>query len=175
MRGRKPKPTLLHKLHGKPGKRQLNAAEPMPRTGPLDEAPDWLTENQRTGWEFAIKNMPPGMLAKIDRGILAVWVIAEDLHRRAVESQNQAAGLLVKSTNGGPPQQSPFLAIINRQAGIMLKAAAELGFSPVSRPRIIAAGLDQGIAALGAMVADDPEHESIHDYLARAPAPPMKH
>jgi phage terminase small subunit len=32
--------------------------------------------------------------------------------------------------------QNPFLAIMNRQAEIMLRAASELGFTPACRPRI---------------------------------------
>ena len=34
------------------------------------------------------------------------------------------------------PMAPPYLNVINQQAKIMLKAAGELGFSPVSRPRI---------------------------------------
>jgi hypothetical protein len=45
-------------------------------------------------------------------------------------------GLLTKSTNAGLPLQSAYLAILNKQAQIMLKAAAELGFSPSSRSRV---------------------------------------
>ena len=32
--------------------------------------------------------------------------------------------------------QNPYLAILNKQATVMLKAASELGFTPASRPRI---------------------------------------
>jgi phage terminase small subunit len=45
-------------------------------------------------------------------------------------------GLLTKSPNAGLPLQSPYLAILNKQAQIMLKAGAELGFSPSSRSRV---------------------------------------
>jgi P27 family predicted phage terminase small subunit len=141
----------------------------------LETPPDWMNAGQKDCWDYAITHMPRGLLHHIDRGALAVWVVAEDLHRRAVEAQNQASGLLVKSPNGGPPQQSPFLAIINRQAVIMLKAASELGFSPVARPRIVAAGLDKGIAAVGAMATSGAPTESIHDFLARAPHPLRPH
>jgi hypothetical protein len=72
--------------------------------------------------------------------------VAEDLHQRAVVAQN-AAGLLVKAPITGAPQQSPYLAIINRQGVIMLRAAGELGFSPVSRPRTSAGGSLQSTAS----------------------------
>jgi hypothetical protein len=59
-------------------------------------------------------------------------VVAEDLHREAAEKIARY-GLLTKSPNAGLPLQSPYLAILNKQAQITLKAAAELGFSPSSR------------------------------------------
>jgi phage terminase small subunit len=36
----------------------------------------------------------------------------------------------------GYPQQSPFVAVANRQAEIMLRIASEFGFTPASRGRI---------------------------------------
>jgi len=139
MRGRKPMPTHLKRLHGNPGKRPINAHEPVPE-GDLHAAPAWLSDSQREGWAYAITNSPHGLLKQLDRAVLAIWVIAEDLHREAAEKISQY-GLLTKSPNAGLPLQSPYLAILNKQAQIMLKAAAELGFTPSSRSRVqIAAG-----------------------------------
>ena len=137
MRGRKPTPTMLAELRGNPNHgRKKNHAEPKP-VGDLIDAPAWLSEDQKEGWRYALRNAPPGLLKLIDRGALAVWVVAEDIHRRASEGE-QKTGLLVKGKDG-LPDPSPFLPIINKQAQIMLKAASELGFTPVSRPRIFAA------------------------------------
>ena len=44
-------------------------------------------------------------------------------------------GLLVKATNTGPPIQSPWVAIMNRQAEIARKLAAELALPPAQRSR----------------------------------------
>jgi phage terminase small subunit len=41
----------------------------------------------------------------------------------------------VKSPNGYPIQ-SPYIAIANRQAEIMMRIASEFGFTPASRSRI---------------------------------------
>ncbi len=49
-------------------------------------------------------------------------------------------GLLVKSPVKGEDMQSPYLAIINKQAMIMARLAAELGFTPSARSRIAIAG-----------------------------------
>jgi P27 family predicted phage terminase small subunit len=134
MRGRKPTPTHLKELHGNPGKRRLNKNEPRP-DGELYAAPEWMSASQREGWAYAITCSPHGLLKCLDRSVLAIWVVAEDLHREAAEKIAQY-GLLTRSPNAGLPLQSPYLAILNKQAQIMLKAGAELGFSPSSRTRV---------------------------------------
>ena len=42
---------------------------------------------------------------------------------------------MVKSPTGFP-MQSPYLAVANRQAEIMMRIASEFGFTPASRSRI---------------------------------------
>ena len=156
MRGRPPKPTLIKKLQGNPGKRPLNAGEPQPE-GDLYGAPEWLSDTQREGWGFAITSAPPGLLKKLDRSMLAIWVVAEDLHREAAEKIGQY-GLLTKSPNAGLPLQSPYLAILNKQAQIMLKAGAELGFSPASRTRVQTDRLTGGRLPWMPNPVDDPDN-----------------
>ena len=73
--------------------------------------------------------------------MLVVWTVAEVLHRQAA-TRLASAGMLVKTPNG-MPVQSPLLSIVNKQAAIMLKAAAEMGFTPASRSRVEADGEPQ--------------------------------
>lgn len=134
MRGRKPKPTHLKVLAGNPGRRPLNKSEPKPE-GDLFDAPEWMTESQRAGWAYAIANAPGGLLKMLDRSTLTIWVVAEDLHRQASEAVAKL-GILIKSPVKGEPMQNPYVAVLNKQAAIMLKASAELGFTPASRSRI---------------------------------------
>jgi phage terminase small subunit len=42
------------------------------------------------------------------------------------------------------PQQSPYVAVANRQAEIMMRIASEFGFTPASRSRISASPGTQG-------------------------------
>ena len=107
--------------------------------GDLYEAPEWLSESQVAGWRYAIDHSPAGLLKRLDRSALTVWVIAEDLHRQATIAVGKF-GLIAKSPDKGLPMQNPYLPIINRQAQIMLKAAAELGFTPSSRSRVEVSG-----------------------------------
>lgn len=88
-----------------------------------------------------VTNAPYGLLKQLDRSVLAIWVVAEDLHRESATKIAQY-GLLTKSPNAGLPLQSPYLAILNKQAQIMLKAGAELGFSPSSRSRVQIGSMD---------------------------------
>jgi phage terminase small subunit len=131
-RGRKPKPTALHALHGDPShlrgkvatRQKMEPAEPSTL-----EPPDDFTAEQRAEWDEAIAHAPPGILRRIDAGALRVWVIASDLHRQA-RKELAIGGLLVEGKPSG------YLSILNRQAALMLRAAEQLGFTPVSRPRL---------------------------------------
>jgi len=123
----------LKLVTGNPGKRKLPTHEPRPR-GNLAAAPDWLSDDQKTGWRYALDNAPLGLIKLLDRGAFTVWVVAEDLHRQASVKVSET-GLLVGAPVGSAIQ-NPHLPIVNRQALIMLKAASELGFTPAARPRL---------------------------------------
>lgn len=135
MRGRKPKPSYLRVLDGNAGKRATNPDEPQP-VGELAEhaPPEWLSETQKEGWRYAMRHAPPGMLKRLDQSILTVWVVAEAVHRDASKWVSDK-GSMVMGKNG-VPYQNPYLAIMNKQAAVMMKAAAELGFTPSSRSRV---------------------------------------
>lgn len=144
MKGRKPKPTALHKLEGtfNVTDHRHRAREPVAAGDLLPDPPKWMTADQKSVWCYAIEHAPKSLLKMIDRGALAVWVLAEDQHRLAAEMQakidtGSALPLLTKDKNG-VPVVSPYLGIINRAGLRMLRAASELGFSPAARPRLIA-------------------------------------
>ena len=66
-------------------------------------------------------------------------------------------GSMIKSPQGFPIQ-SPYLAIANRQAEIMMRIACEFGFTPASRSRIATlAPPDWGLFA----ILDDPPDEAV--------------
>jgi phage terminase small subunit len=111
MKGRKPVPRHLKLLRGNPGKRSLNKNEPMP-LGDLVDPPEWLTASQKAGWNYAVENAPRGLLKKLDQSVVAVWVVAEDLHRQAT-TMVARFGLLTKTPKTGQPMQSPYLPVLN--------------------------------------------------------------
>lgn len=134
MAGRKPLPTTVKKIKGTLQKCRTNLREPKP-VGELVEPPEYMSDGAKAAWRYALECAPPGLLKKLDMSILEVWASAADLYRKAQAGINKT-GLLVKAPNTGVPMQSPYLAIANKQAQIMAKAAVEMGFTPASRSRV---------------------------------------
>jgi P27 family predicted phage terminase small subunit len=132
-RGPRPIPTHLKLVRGNPGKRPINREEPRP-VGDLVEAPEWFDDDQRQWWTYAIANAPAGLLKRLDRDVLVVWVVAAVEHRAAAQKVRQLGQ--VTKTRDGNLIQNPFLPVMNRQAQMMLRAAEQLGFSPAARSRI---------------------------------------
>jgi P27 family predicted phage terminase small subunit len=96
------------------------------------------------------------LITKLDRGALATYCVAYALWIEAIE-QIQKYGAMIKSPTGYPVQ-SPYLAIANRQAEIMLRVASEFGFTPASRSRISVPPPDQ--LPLLDLTMDDYEEDS---------------
>jgi P27 family predicted phage terminase small subunit len=161
MRGARPKPTAIKKLHH--SREPINEREPQP-VGNVTAAPAHFDDDQRAAWDYAVQHSPTGMLKMVDAGVLECWVVAHCMHRTAVKAL-QAAGSLMVTTPNGLQVQSPFVPIVNRQAQIMMRAAAELGFTPTARPKI---GLSGGGELNGKYVPPSSE-ESLDEYLDRAP------
>lgn len=148
--GRKPKPTALHELQGtlNTTKHRSRVTEPQPPGDPLHAPPDWLTDSQKEGWRYAIAHAPANLLKPIDRTVLVVWVEAEDRHRRAtlaqagLDARNPLMQLVLPRSRGAGKGtelvESPYVRIITRAAETLLRATAELGFSPAARPRLSA-------------------------------------
>lgn len=133
--GRKPTPTNLKLLKGNPGKRPLNAAEPMPAPK-IPNPPDHVKGEARKEWFRISKQLHElGLLTEIDRAALAAYCVAWG---RWVEAEEQLAkyGTVIKSPDKGWLVQSPYLSIANRAMDQMAKMLAEFGMSPSSRSRV---------------------------------------
>ena len=146
--GRRPKPTALHELHGtlNSTRHKTRATEPEPPGDPLDAPPEWLTDSQKEGWRYALQHAPRNLLKPIDRTILVIWVEAEDRHRRAAmalaaaDARNPGLPLVLPRSRGLNKGvelvESPYVRILTRAAETLMRATAELGFSPAARPRL---------------------------------------
>lgn len=153
MRGRKPKPSFLRALDGGASHSRVeNPDEPKP-TGDIADPPMDLSATQQKIWRHAIANAPAGMLKLIDASVFKVWVVAEDTLEQA-RAEVSRLGLLVK-TKDGATIQNPYLPIQNKQAAIVMKAAAELGFSPTARPRVKVSNTGKGSDPFGKLRSID--------------------
>lgn len=134
MRGRKPKPTRLKILTGNPGKRPLNLNEPRPEPA-VPECPPELGPAAQREWQRLVGELASlKVLTNLDRAALGAYCGAYALWAESTEAI-QKFGVMVKSPTGFPIQ-SPYVSIANRQAEIMMRIAAEFGFTPASRGRI---------------------------------------
>lgn len=121
-------------LTGNPGKRPLNGHEPKPEVT-VPECPPELSPLARKEWDRLAGELGAlRMLTNLDRGALAAYCSAYALWAEANEAL-QKYGVMIKSPQGFPIQ-SPYLAVANRQAEIMMRIASEFGFTPASRSRI---------------------------------------
>jgi P27 family predicted phage terminase small subunit len=134
MRGRKPKPTSLKVIDGNPGKRPLNAREPRPGLK-IPTCPAHLCPSAKAEWKRLARQMHTlRIITELDRSALAAYCQA---YGRWVEAERKLkeTPLLIKLPSGYI-QQSPWLAIGNKQLELMHKYMTDLGLSPVSRSRV---------------------------------------
>ena len=121
-------------MTGNPGKRPLNPHEPRPDPA-LPECPPELSPSARDEWTRLTGELSKlNLITNLDRGALATYCGAYGMWAEAM-AQIQKYGTMVKSQTGFPIQ-SPYLAVANRQAEIMMRIASEFGFTPASRSRI---------------------------------------
>lgn len=134
MRGRKPKPTRLKLIEGNPGKRRINAREPNPRLA-IPTCPAHLNPSAKAEWKRLVRQMHTlGIVTDLDRSALAAYCQA---YGRWVEAEKKLkeTPLLIKLPSGYI-QQSPWLAMANKQLELMHKYMSDLGLSPLARTRV---------------------------------------
>lgn len=134
--GPKPKPTVIKKLQGNPGKRKLPENEPQPeKPDKPPPAPRYLCKVGKKKWREKSKELfTAGLLTKIDLDRLGSYCVEFATWLKALENL-QEHGELIKAQSGFP-MQSPWLPIRNKAEANMDRIAAEFGMSPSSRSRV---------------------------------------
>lgn len=132
--GRKPKSRALKLLHGSQPRRTWNTNEP--EHPPIDPTcPAELTDsNAIDEWNRVIFTLAHGHLTTVDRPTMIAYCLkyGQWLRLEAEAAQHPA---IMKGINGGPVS-NPVLTLAGRTLVLMLRAAAELGATPASRPRV---------------------------------------
>ena len=134
MRGRKPVPAYLREIDGNAGKRPINTRAPRPVIR-APSCPRELCPVAKREWRRSARQLLTlRLVTDLDQAILAAYCQAFALWAEAVGAIRKF-GTMVKSPSGFP-MQSPYVAVANKQAELMIRIAAEFGFSPSSRSRI---------------------------------------
>jgi P27 family predicted phage terminase small subunit len=128
-------PTAMKMLHATGKKAERLRQRELKTPGGLAEPPAWFGPEQREAWSYALANAPRDVLRKIDRALLTAFIMAEDSHRKASMDVLER-GVMIRSQKRNLMVNNPQMIIMNRQFELMLRAATELGFTPVSRARM---------------------------------------
>ena len=133
MRGRKPIPTALKLLHGNPGRRPLNRAEPV--APPHDGTPPaYLTGAAADEWRRLVPELHRlGILSTLDGDALALYCETWARWRQA-EAEILKGGMVLRGRHG--PIPSPYVAIASRLAGQLRAPLVEFGMTPSARARV---------------------------------------
>lgn len=136
--GRKPKPTAIKLLEGNPGKRKLNEREPKPETG-MPTCPDWLDKDAKTEWKRLAKTLHQmGVLSTTDRAVFAKYCQGWALWKAAKLHLDEEGRVIINDKD--VPVLNPWVNVEEKAVKQMSQAASEIGLTPSSRSRIVAAG-----------------------------------
>lgn len=138
MRGRKPKPPILHIVNGNPSKKP--ASELRDGVQPVIEVPpppphlagEALAEWHRITAELA----QLGLVTAIDRAALTMYCEAWGEFAHAQQRIAELEGELIVTHRNGFQGPSPWLAIRDKAAEKCRKLLVEFGMSPSSRSRV---------------------------------------
>ncbi len=150
MRGPKPKPTVIKKLEGNPGRRPLNVREPTHEVPgrEFDEPPEELSTDPAAETEW--RRLAPMLrrskqVTDIERSSLIALCREWSRYLKAGEHVARL-GMVVQAPKSGYPMVNPYLSIGNKALLHCSKLWAELGLTPSSRSRIHAVGAAGGEA-----------------------------
>jgi P27 family predicted phage terminase small subunit len=98
------------------------------------ECPAELPPVAREEWNRIVGELTAlSILSKFDRVPLTIYCGAYAMWLDAFEAI-QKYGTMIKSPTGYPVQ-SPYVAVLNRQAETLMRMSAEFGFTPAARSR----------------------------------------
>ncbi|QQA41474.1 phage terminase small subunit P27 family [Pelagovum pacificum] len=130
-RGPKLKPTMSPRL----------------KEGGVPRCPDHLDADARKEWRRLARTLhEAGILTVADRAAFAAYCQSYSLWAEAVRKQRETPRLI--KTPSGYVQQSPWIAIANKQLELMGRYMAELGITPTSRTRLSDVMAEDGTATL---------------------------
>lgn len=134
--GRKPVPAEIRELTGLKSSHPPANPRPQKIKRPLGGPPSWMNKLQQSIWREGRKSCPANILREIDASVFQVWVFAAYSAQRASQQFEATGGHMVIMTANGNTKPNPLLTIIRQENVLMMRAAAEMGFTPASRMRV---------------------------------------
>ena len=133
-RGPAPKPTVLKKLEGNPGKRALPKNEPQPEPGAV--CPEWLPEDAKAEWSRVAPILERvKLLTQADTAALAAyclsWASLKDAQRMIARD-----GAVIEGGGSGYRMPHPAVAIANKAKADIHRFCKEFGMTPSARSRM---------------------------------------
>ena len=129
-RGRK-KLAALHSLEGNPSKRPLTATGIDAFGEP--SVPEHLVDDARGCIEVIKQSMPGKIYSALDSFLLSAFGTAWAIHKCAALKISDPDFKHVTTLPSGVEMQSPWLAIVNKQAALIASLGDRLGLDPKSR------------------------------------------
>ena len=141
MAGRPRKPTKLHILHGNPGKRPLPKGEPQPTLG-IPSRPEWLSPEAKREWNRVTRELDRiGLLAKVDRALLASYCDCWGRYVEAVKDLRENGTTF--TTDKGYQGPRPSVGIAQKALQQMMQLSARFGFTPADRSKMAAPSVEE--------------------------------
>jgi P27 family predicted phage terminase small subunit len=147
-RGRRPLPSTIKNLRGRPGKRAVNENEPEVQAGD-PEMPAGLSDAAKQEWDAMVPHLRTmGVLTPVDRAALAAYCYAFDIWMLANEEVKKFGVLIKHPVMGrkGTPEENEVIAFITKKnpavaiANEALKTKksflVEFGMTPSSRSKL---------------------------------------
>ena len=141
--GRKPTPTWLKVIAGNPGKRPLNANEPIP-SGGIGPPPPNFSEAERTVWLEMTNAAPAGLLTQLERPSLEMYC-ASKVRYDFCKAKCEQYGTVVKTPTGAWTY-SPYYTQMRAEEKTCKGLLIEFGYTPSSRSRVSIAAKRKGQA-----------------------------
>jgi P27 family predicted phage terminase small subunit len=112
----------------RPGQRKAKATE-------APTAPAWLSDNARTEWDRVIALVAgAGAIAKPDADVLAAYCETLVIFRAATQELRRDG--ITYEADGGLVKRHPSTSIAAEARKDLIRYAAELGLTPISRQRL---------------------------------------
>jgi phage terminase small subunit len=141
-RGPRKKLPELEKLDGNPSKRVIEESGIEALGEPF--IPEHLSDDARGCIEVIKASMPSTVYSALDSFILSAFATAWALHKLAAHTINDPKfEHVITVGDNGAEAQSPWLAILNKQAALMASLGDRLGLDPKSRAALKLPGAKQ--------------------------------